>query len=177
MQRTQTWGVHCTVLFLHCTTCVQASAGCFLPFLKYDITCQNTGMAESTSMLFLRLDLVVFLLLFRDNIRDRHESNWRPKSLLRRLYCPASVHVVLWLGRENLTDTSCKDHLQNVIGFMTLKAYMILNRNENDRKIKKELMRSIDSGCSGHFPLWFLLLYYNFFPRLWPRLKEPTAQT
>lgn len=109
----------------------------FCPLKKYDITCQNTGMAESTSMLFLRLDLVVFLLLFRDNIRDRHESNWRPKSLLRRLYCPASVHVVLWLGRENLTDTSCKDHLQNVIGFMTLKAYMILNRNENDRKIKK----------------------------------------
>lgn len=117
------------------------------------------GCAESTSMLFLRLVLVVFLLLFRDNIRDRHESNWRPKSLLCRLYCPASVHVVLWLGRENLTDTSCRDHLQNVIGFMTLKAYMILNRNENDRKIKKELMRSIDSGCSGHFsPLIFTSL-------------------
>lgn len=131
----------------------------FCPLKKYDITCQNTGMAESTSMLFLRLVLVVFLLLFWDNIRDRHESNWRPKSLLCRLYCPASVHVVLWLGRENLTDTSCRDHLQNVIGFMTLKAYMILNRNENDRKIKKELMRSIDSGCSGHFsPLIFTSL-------------------
>lgn len=50
-------------------------------------------------------------------------------------------------NRHKLQRSPSKRHQ-----FYDFEAYMTLNRNENDRKIKKELMRSIGSGCSGHFP-------------------------